>query len=288
MKIWRELLRSKGTIHPGWVTFIQGRAWNWGKTCHDYQYEEYSQYIYGNRWDEEERESLLRSEFVPRYNNYTPNGPLELEVTITSYPSSSQTEGIDNGLELDFKSEIQVSCEVIDRDDTLLQVINQMKVDVKPFTGLAILGVSKLALAECSQILYGENSFAFSTAYSRADELTHLPQWIPGKPNKDGTPQSPRQLKYAIDLRFAPGSFRCKYVARDPMLQFFHRIGRINTSLLTKIKISGMMKTLFPGDEIALPGFDRDLDTCTRYLRGGISQFERTHSGHGRHKLDKP
>lgn len=67
---------------------------------------------------------------------------------------------------------------------------------------------------------------------------------------------------------FARGAFRPKFVARDQMLNFFQRIGRINTSLITKIQISGQMRT-FRGTgewDITVPGFHRILNIHSRII----------------------
>lgn len=184
----------------------------------------------------------------------------------------------------------QTGCEVVHRGEdgrTFPQVINRMEMTVPMLSSLNLLLVSKQVLQERKEVLYGENTFALNTSQffqyryrlHEHGEFEHFPNCIPGMPRKDGTPQTPRQTQNAIERMFAPDKILPKFVARDPMLHFFHRIGRFNTSLLTKIQIEGEMKTVWDSilladePEPALPtysyriGFSRILDILTTVLK---------------------
>lgn len=188
-----------------------------------------------------------------------------------TYPTLFQAEYISNGEEsLPFTFENQTKCQVIQRGQVgnqFPQVVNQLVVGVEALRGVAMMRVCKQALSECREVLYGENFFSFTT-YPSPDELKHFPQWVPGMLNKNGSPQTPQQVELSIDRMFAPGSFLPKFVAKDEMLRFFHRIGRINTSLLTKIKIAGQMRTHRAGENLenTSPGFKLTLDIHTTIL----------------------
>lgn len=173
------------------------------------------------------------------------------------------------------------------RRATVPQIINRMDLSVPTLSSLALLRVSKQVLQECREVLYGENAFAFNTSprfeypyrLHEPKEFEHYPHWIPGMARKDGSPQTPRQVKSGIERMFFPDGFLPKFVARDPMLQFFHRIGRVNTSLLTKILIEGEMKTVWDSflsadepepklDRYSYRiGFSRMLDILTTVLK---------------------
>ncbi|KUJ11477.1 uncharacterized protein LY89DRAFT_758142 [Mollisia scopiformis] len=198
-------------------------------------------------------------EFFP---GYYVDEKVELTVEILTEPTSEQARLIALGertLPFTFDSEFgtQIGCDVMSRgqgNDKFYQIINRINTTVVRFTGLALLQVCKQISAECSQILYGENSFVFNTGTETTmrytglhehDELEHFPHWIPGMPRENGYPRTSNQFNNAMNRMFDRDGFLPKFVARNPMLQFFHRIGPVNTLLLTKIKVEGQMKTLY-------------------------------------------
>lgn len=213
-----------------------------------------------------------------------------LTITVPTEPTQTQAKHIARGetaLPFTFSKEVgsHVGCNVIYRGevgDQFAQIINRVELSVQPLSSLSILRVNKQALSECREVLYGQNAFVFNTGSERPfqsqrgihehDEVEHFPHWIPGMLQKNGAPQTTRQLDKAINRMFIRGGFLPKFVARDPMLQFFHRIGRVNASLLTRIKIEGCMKTVSNvtpeetwGDKPL--GFARVLNILTVVLR---------------------
>jgi hypothetical protein len=266
--IWRLLLRRRGTILPGYVQYLTLSDHKAGD--HYYVYNEHNYKRYKYQWNELPQKAKhtwsngrLWGGYEPEYHGGSyGEGFQTVTVTIPTEPTFGQTELIAGGgktLPFTFNNEFgtQIGCDVVHRGeagDSGAQVINQIQVHLPRLESLALLQVCKQTLAECSQILYGENTFAFITGSARPhasqhahqhDEFEHFPHWIPGAPKKNGAPQSQRQTSNAIDRIFRPDTFRPKFVARDPMLDFFHRIGRDNTSLLTKIEIEGCMKTVY-------------------------------------------
>lgn len=142
-------------------------------------------------------------------------------------------------------------------DEKFFQVVDRFDdVKVQRLAGISLLRVCKQLNAECARVLYGENLFSF-IAESEGDDFRHFPQWIPGLPSRNGTAQTQEQLDYAIDRMFAPDGFIPKFVGRDSLLKFFSRIGRINTSLLKRVMVSGRFKT---ATETSLVPFERILN----------------------------
>ena len=257
-----------------------------------YWTDQYESRRYRYQWAER-RQTVQRhpnhgwAQFEPEYRQ---GQSQNLIITIPTEPTSPQLESIAQGernlpYNLITDSGDQVGCEVISRGnvgDQFFQIINHVEVVVQLLSGLSMLQANKQALAECSAVLYGENTFAFTTGLKGPlryqsvvhlhDEFRHFPHWIPGRPNKNGAPQTQRQLNKAINRMFVHDGFLPKFVGRDPMLQFFHRIGHANASLLTKVKIEGRMKTVYntlPNELLDNEpiGFGRILDILTIVLK---------------------
>ncbi|CZR54620.1 uncharacterized protein PAC_04504 [Phialocephala subalpina] len=292
--IWRLLLRRRGTILPGYVHWWRISSRKAGG--HYYVSEEHPEKTYKYQWNELHQKASSSRSYGRWWGDYEPEFPggrygygyQTVTITIPTEPTFTQRELIAGGqksLPYTFNNQfgIQVGCDVVHRGnngEAGPQVINRIEVDL-PRLELGILRANKQALEECSQILYGENTFAFITGSSRPfdgqhvheyDELSHFPDYIPGHPNsKNGRPQSQVKISNNLDRMFykiigedgkPKGAFRPKLVARDPMLTFFWRIGRMNTSLLTKIQIEGCMKTLHKPDP------DDELDNVTVHVKG--------------------
>lgn len=250
--IWRLLLLRPATINPGYIKYhiyAERRLGRHGEGEHR---------AYGYQWDEcrqiekysinSYRRDRGLTVFVPSYNRGRHNGRQQkLKMMVLTNPTFHQAECIARGeTSLPFTYESQTGCEVIYRGeagDQFAQVVNSIELILHPLCDLAILRVNKQALSECRKVLYGENTFAFNTA-SYAHQNEHYLHCIPRCPEKNGIPQTSRQLNKAIDRMFVSGGFFPNFVSRDPILQFFHRIGRVNASLLTKIKLEGRMKTM--------------------------------------------
>ncbi|KAF8861896.1 hypothetical protein BDZ45DRAFT_739770 [Acephala macrosclerotiorum] len=266
--IWRLLLRRHGTILPGYVHWVQYTDRKAGdhyyvlesRNCKAYQYQ-WNELPQQNKHDWSNGRSWCSYE-----PSYMDNRTNTLTLTIPTEPTYNQTELIDRGhksLPFTYNNDYgtQVGCDVVRRGndgEAGAQVINRVEVHLPGFEAIFMLRVCKQIYEECSQVLYSENTFAFITGSGRPlnsrhahepDELSHYLRQIPGYLR-----QTRSQFSKSLDMLFSriidehyrnvPG-FRPKFVARDPMLDFFNRIGRINTSLLTKIEIEGCMKTLY-------------------------------------------
>jgi hypothetical protein len=293
--IWRLLLRRRGTILPGNVHYCTISSRKAGD--HYYVNIEHYHRKYKYQWNElHQKVKESRSDgrwwvgYEPEYHGGSyGTGYQTMILTIPTEPTFGQAEAIargENSLPFTFEKELgtQIGCDFVRRGkagESGVQVINRVQVHLPRLEGVGLLQVCKQTLEECSQILYGENRFAFITSSGRPlneqhahkhDELEHFPHWIPGIPKKNGASQSQRQIAKAIDRMFKQDTFRPKFVARDPMLAFFRRIGRNNTSLLTKIEIEGCMKTdynFFPEkfSETEPLGFARILPILTTVLK---------------------
>lgn len=212
---------------------------------------------------------------------------------IVTEPTPIQVGHISRGEPLPFTFKIdgnestQLACRVIYRGETggdkFPQILNHIKVHTAPLDS-AILLVNKQALRECSKMLYGENTFSFRFIYMEArhesSDLSHYPHLIPGFPRKIFK-QTQYQLSANITRLFTQNAFLPEFVARDPMLQFFHRIGRQNTSLLTKVKIEGFLETgslrhpyLCSGKSIDVIGFPTVLPILTTVLTYGCPNLK--------------
>lgn len=193
---------------------------------------------------------------------FPPSYTRDITVTSLSTPTRQQLES----LSIPSSAEDHPGWFIVKRgegDETFHQVVTKSEVTVHALRGLALLRVNKQFNDECGEVLYGENLFSFN-ANARVKEFTHHPKWIPGLSHKDGTPQTPGQTEYALNRLFAPGSFKPMFVARDPLLSFLTRIGRVNASRMKRIMISGQFMTedadirpVNPAD--TTPGFGRIL-----------------------------
>lgn len=181
-------------MFPGWVKRTWTSERKIGRTCHDYWYDQHVGQVYLYQWDElhqvkENDWGTYRRwvKFEPAYGAHHFYHSQGLELTTPIYPTSSQTEYIRKGLELPYDDENQDSRNVIQRGEGVnqfAQVVDRKTVNVEALRGLAILRVCKDALAGCTEILYGENTFAFNAECISEDEMMHCPYLIPGMPQK--------------------------------------------------------------------------------------------------------
>lgn len=270
MIIWRILLRRQGTVLPGHRHYCSISTRKAGD--HYYISEEHDHKLYRYQWNELHQKldghwsnGRWWSDYQPPYHCGGYGQEQTLTIAIPTAPTNNQSQLIAQGqknLPLTFNPEfgVQTGCEVFRRGrdgDAGHQIINSIEVCLSRFEGIALLSVCKQLREECAQVLYGENTFAFITSNSRplnpkyvhdVDEFTHYPSLVPGLQDKYGRPQSRNKTIEAIDSIFTPGAFRAKFVARDTMLDFFHRIGRFNTSFLKKIEIEGRMKNAWESE----------------------------------------
>lgn len=104
--------------------------------------------------------------------------------------------------------------------------------------------VSKQTLSEWRLVLYGEKAFRLRrSTWPKIDELDHYPNQIPCMPYKNGNPQHPRKMAENLERMFSKDKETklSKFVARNGMLHFTRRIGSVNTALLTKVTIKGIV-----------------------------------------------
>lgn len=272
---------------PGTLKYTYLHQYRMGKTCHDWHVDLETGTYYKYQWEEAQQKQvdhrrLDKYWFEPDYRHHgyavsmtltTPNAPTEEQLQYVDDSSESHSElSTADGhtaktFPVPFTAKDQVGCRIVQRgvgDERFYQVVNQHAFVGKKLAGLALLRVCKKLHAECSNILYGENRFAF-VADSDPEDFKHFPMWIPGAVNsKNGRPQTASRTERSIARMFAPGSYKGKFVAKDPMFKFFSRIGRVNVSRLKKVMISGIFKTAYNSyTEVDLkyvdPGFQRHL-----------------------------
>jgi len=256
IEIWRLLFRRPVAIAPGYLSRQWlGPAWN-RQLVGEYSY----------LWDE----ACQRTATNP--NDYFHGGPASeslpqawldskpLTITIISKPTIEQSMLICKGIKalpLTMKPEIgkQISCQVVRRGQHGLQIVNQISLVPCILFGAAMLRTCKQISAECVQVLYGENTFAFSTGLFSPfspqgevhewDELEKSTNFIPGLPQNNGKPQLKSETTKALDKLFSPSGYQPPFVKRDPLLLFMGKIGRHNASFITNVKIDGFMKTSY-------------------------------------------
>jgi hypothetical protein len=191
----------------------------------------------------------------------------------------------------------QTGCDVMRRGNYGVQIVSRGSVQMPRllrssgwrWCRFALFQTCKQIASECAQVFYGENVFAFDTSRyvpgfkeGNTSELKHFPHLIPGFPSPNGTNQNPAMIEKNINRIFASGAFkiRPKFVERDTLLAFMHRIGRVNTSMLTKIKLEGTMKTIStengcPVDPKLWPiGFGTILPILTTVLKSACPNLQ--------------
>jgi hypothetical protein len=202
--------------------------------------------------------------------------PQTMGMTIPSAPTFIQAELIVGGhtsLPLTFKNdfEVQVGCEVVYRGsagEAGRQIDNRFKVELRELEGIPLLRVCKQLRTECSASLYGENTFAFITGGGfpsknkhahQHDELPQLSNFVTSLEGESGRPESQQELVHGISSIFEPRQAgRRDMIDKNPMLEFFHRIGQFNTSFLSKVELEGKMKTMLNAD--AAPFCEKNSD----------------------------
>ncbi|KUJ21374.1 uncharacterized protein LY89DRAFT_770728 [Mollisia scopiformis] len=300
--IWRCLLVRPATILPGWIRWtylIERKIGN--KKPRLYQREGRSyKYQFNERRqvDRPLNDPRNHSWFTP-LPDYRLHNPLHMAITVPTEPTPAQAEMIANGwrdlpFTYDHGEGTQVACQVVIRGNPedpdnpehperqFPQVLNRVKLRVEPIHGVAMLRVCKQAFAECSRLLYRENTFAFDTDNNEGKfnahepkELTHDVAWIPGVRQRNGEPQTAEQFQAAMTEMFTDGAWRPMFVARDPMLSFFSRIGRVNTAYLTKVRIEGRLKTApGPRKKALYIGFSRVLSILTPILKAACPNLK--------------
>lgn len=251
--IYRLLFRRHGTILPGDIKYYKFP--NATSTIGDW----HKRYKY--QWNELHQDYAPCEEFIwesiqPEYPQGYYGSPQNVEVSVFTEPTFAQAQLIEENerttLPFTFKNDygVQIGCNFLRRGhngEAGLQIINRIKVELPGFQGIALFRVCKQLQAECSEILYGENTFAFTTGSGGSGTREHAHQhgelsyFLPFTP---GRPQSQRQILQTIDRIFDNTAHRPSFIRRDPMLDFFHRIGRFNASFLSKIELEGDMKTV--------------------------------------------
>jgi hypothetical protein len=268
--IWHHLLLRDATISPGWVRYIYWTEYKIGST---YWPSESARRFYRYQWGERPQKYGDQG-FEPAYCGRAEL--VDLTIMVTTVPTLDQANRIARGdmsLSFTYHKEncTQTRCDGVLRGQPghqFPEVINLMDLTVEPLH-VGMLRVSKLAHAECSAILYGENTFNFeistdpqSGVLHTNEELEHYRNRIPGITTRGGLPQPQSKFRQNIIDMFVPGGFRPNFVARNPILSWFKIISPTNTALLTKVKIQGRLTPESDG-----VGFGPTLQILTNILK---------------------
>jgi hypothetical protein len=106
------------------------------------------------------------------------------------------------------------------------------------FFGVKLLRTCKQINAEGCEILYGGNNFVFRTEnVHHHSTLRVQPHHIPGFLSKDGSVATEQQTSATIDKIFDRHFHHPGFNWEDPILHFFYRISRHNSSLIKSVKI---------------------------------------------------
>ena len=106
------------------------------------------------------------------------------------------------------------------------------------FFGVKLLQTCKQINAEGCEILYGGNNFVFRTENVHYHSTLRVqPHRIPGFLNKHGSAATEVQTSATIDKLFDRHFCHPKFNWEDPILRFFYRIGRHNSSLIKSVQI---------------------------------------------------
>jgi hypothetical protein len=285
-EIWRVLLKRLTTIHPGEVV----HEWEGGSSC-DIRYkwnEGLDMEIFGCRAGN----AVLGHSFTSAKKE--PVVPLMIQYSTD--PDEKQADQIAKGAEfipfelnpIGANQERAIAWDgkpIFREGYGPAQILNRILVfEPTPLYGLAILRTCKRISAECLPILYGENTFAFSTAFvhnhfGRNDGKN----MVPGHLTEHDGNQTAMEISRSIDNMFDHDGIPCTFVDFDPMLTFLRTIGRLNTSFLTRIKLDGCMRSVDPyflnhrnDPGVELPvGFGYSLRVYSTVLRRACPKLEK-------------
>lgn len=252
--IYRLLFRRDAIISPcsvhQWDPMHMGVRTSLFKDVMDYRYE----------WDAVHQLGFGH-EPVNLKSNQEDHPAIDLTVSIVTEPTRAQASLIADGersLPFTFVKEdyVQIGCNVIQRGDIgqqVFQVLNRMKLRVRPMYGISMLRVCKQISAECSTVLYGENMFSFGSRLSSReghdtygielgdfddrvlDPFVELLGMVTGS-TVISHPET--EIKANINAMFLPTFSASGSSLMNPMLRWFNKIGPSNASRLARVKLS--------------------------------------------------
>ncbi|KAH6669520.1 hypothetical protein B0J14DRAFT_703466 [Halenospora varia] len=138
--------------------------------------------------------------------------------------------------------------------DGRYQILSTGFVNVIGLYGVLILRTYKQINAEASPILYGENFFVFDSRSDRLKSKTNgmhgeieiniwIRRLIPGLRNIAGQlVLGPEDTTKVINRLFDKKASQPDFLKHDPLIRFFHRIGRANAAYIRDIRLEGFFK----------------------------------------------
>ncbi|KAF7960219.1 hypothetical protein EAE96_001817 [Botrytis aclada] len=170
--------------------------------------------------------------------------PIPREIAWTTNPTRDELKLIQSGVQK-FTIENypepgqQIKCAVHRRDGYGPQIINKTVFQVHPFgRSVSLMRVCKQMERECTEILYGKNTFEFDLSICHKKQELKTPWDVPGFPLFEKLP-SKTSISIAVEKLFDLECYQPGFIAKNPFIRFMAYIGRKNSSLLRNIKFDG-------------------------------------------------
>ncbi|KUJ24543.1 uncharacterized protein LY89DRAFT_745460, partial [Mollisia scopiformis] len=112
--------------------------------------------------------------------------------------------------------------------------------------GIKLLRTCKQLREEGAAVLYGSNTFDFSTQHAPGQPILYdEPHRIPGYLTEDGEYPTSEQILQSIENLFVNDQTQFKqpkFLWRDPLTKFMTKTGRYNAGLIKSIRLNGTFK----------------------------------------------